>query len=62
MSRINHIGQNGNTGEHYHVEQIARIIAGDQADNALMGKNAGKKRWELYVPKAIEIYEYMEGK
>jgi len=60
MSRIDIIGLNGNEGTHYHVEAIAKLIAGDRADEALMGKNKGKKRWELNVAKAMEIVEYME--
>lgn len=53
--RIDIISQNGATGEHYLVEDIARLLTGDSADMTLMGKNSGKKRWELMVPKAIEV-------
>ena len=60
MSRIDEIGQNGNTGEHYIVEGVARIIAGDQADRVLGSKNRGKKGWELHVQQAIKILEYLE--
>ena len=54
-SRTDVIGQNGNTGEHYMVEKIARILAGDYADMKLHGKNEGKVKWHLFIPKAIEV-------
>jgi len=59
--RIDIIGQNGNEGLHYQVEDIARIIAGKDANNALMGKYQGKKRWELFIPTAIEVIEYFNS-
>lgn len=57
MSRIDIIGQNGNDGEHYLVEAICRVIAGEHADMKLMGNNSGKVRWQLFIPQAIKILE-----
>lgn len=52
--------QNGNDGRVYLIEQIARCMAGDFADQKLMGKNAGKKRWQIHVPTAIKILDIVE--
>lgn len=54
-SRIDIISQNGADGEIYLVESVAKALAGRDADQVLMGKNSGKKRWELFVPKAMEV-------
>lgn len=59
-SRIDIVASNGNTGEHYTVERIARALAGPDADMKMMGQNSGKRRWELYIKKAIEIYNILE--
>lgn len=55
--RIDIVGQNGNDGEHYLIEKIARAIAGDKADYPMMGENAGKKRWELHLEQALRVRE-----
>jgi hypothetical protein len=60
-SRIDIIGSNGPDGRVYLVEKIARIMAGEHADMQLMGKNAGKVRWQVYVPTAIKILEEIEN-
>lgn len=60
ISRIDIIGSNGNEGTHYLVELVARAIAGKDANQILMGKNAGKRRYELYIDKAIEVVEIVE--
>jgi len=57
MPRIDIIGQNGGDGEHYLIEKIARAIAGEHQDYPMMGKNAGKKRWELYLKQALRVRE-----
>ena len=59
-SRIDIIAHNGNEGTHYLVEKIARAICGDDADQILMGKKSGKKRWELYIKPAIRVLEVIE--
>lgn len=61
MKRIDIISQNGNDGEIYLVEAVARALAGKDAEQQLMGKNSSKKRWELMVPKAIEVIEIVRG-
>lgn len=61
MKRIDIISQNGPDGEIYLVESVARALAGKDADQVLMGKNSGRQRWELLVPKAIEVIEIVRG-
>ena len=59
--RIDPIGQNGNTGEHYIVEKVARAICHPLgADDFLMGINKGKRRWELFIPNAMRVLEVIE--
>ena len=59
-SRINMIGLNGNEGTHYLVERIARAITGELQDYPMMGKNAGKKRWELHIDQALRVLDLLE--
>jgi len=56
-SRINMIGLNGGDGLHYLVERIAKAIAGEHQDYPMMGKNAGKKRWELHIDQALAVID-----
>lgn len=49
-SRIDEIGQNGNTGEHYLVEKIAKLIHKDFHVNP-------RYDWTDFIPVAIEILE-----
>ena len=56
-SRINMIGLNGGDGLHYLVERIAKAIAGEHQDYPMMGKNAGKKRWELHIDQALAVLD-----
>ena len=58
-SRIDIISSNGNSGDHYKVERICRIIAGDGADSILGGYNKGKRRWENHIQQASEILEVL---
>jgi len=60
MSRIDIIGQNGNEGDHYLVETVARMLAGDSQDKVLMGVHRGKTNWELFIPKAIEVIDVIK--
>ena len=53
MARIDHIGQNGPTGEHYLVEEIAKTIQRSHKTNA-------RYDWEDFVPEAIAILEEIE--
>lgn len=57
VSRTDIIGSNGNDGQHYLVEQVCRIIAGDGADQTLGGKMRGCKAWQQHVKQAIEIIQ-----
>lgn len=59
-SRIDVIGQNGNTGEHYQVEIVARAIAGDRADEVLMGKRKGITRWQLHIDQALRVLDALD--
>lgn len=43
-----------------HAEAIARIIAGDKHNEVLRSKMAGKRRWELFIPKALKVISYVE--
>ena len=52
--RIDNIGQNGNDGEVYLVERLAKAIAGIDANQVLKG---GKKRWELFIPNAMRVLD-----
>jgi len=60
VSRTDIIGQNGNDGLHYKVEQVARAIAGEGADLPMMGKNKGKVRWELHIDQALRVLEVLD--
>lgn len=51
------IGQNGNTGEHYLVEAVAKLLAGDNPELPLGGRNKGKMRWMLYIDTAMKVIE-----
>jgi len=51
------IGLNGGDGLHYLVERIAKAIAGEHQDYPMMGKNAGKKRWELHIDQALAVID-----
>lgn len=53
------IGQNGNSGLHYRVEQVARAIAGDGADDVMGGTNKGKCRWELHIDQAFRVLDVL---
>ena len=53
-SRIDIIGQNGPTGEHYKVEKVARMIAKEWHSGGL------DEFWEDFVPLAIKIVEVIE--
>ena len=56
-SRIDVIGSNGSTGEHYLVEKIARAICGeDEADQPLGGRLVGNDRWTLSIGAATRVY------
>lgn len=54
------VGQNGNDGNHYLVELVARRMAGDMADQPLMGKFKGKKGWQLFIDVAIDVIKIVE--
>jgi len=41
--RIDQIGQNGGTGEHYLVERVAKVLADDPQD------------WEIYIGVAVRL-------
>ena len=56
-SRMVPIGQNGNDGEYYLVEKVARQIAGDCQDQKLGGVSEGKCYWELFIQQAIAVIE-----
>ena len=56
-SRIDIIGQNGGEGEHYLVELVAKAIAGEHAERVLMGKQVGKRQWQLHIAQAIRAIE-----
>ena len=58
--RIDQIGANGNDGEHYLVEKVCRIIAGDNASQPLGGYSKGKERWTIHIKQAIEIIEEVQ--
>lgn len=60
FERIDFIGLNGNDGTHYFVERIAREIAGEKADEVLMGSRVGKKRWELHIDQALRVLDLLE--
>lgn len=55
MSRLDNIGQNGNDGEYYLVEKVARQLAGDCQDMRQGGRNEGKFYWELFIKQAIAV-------
>jgi len=57
LSRQDIVGQNGNDGEVYKVEKIARAIAGDRAEQQL---GEGKLGWTLFIPNAIRVMEVIE--
>lgn len=59
-SRIDLVGQNGNDGEHYLVEEVCRIIAGEHGDIKLMGTYLGMSRWQLFIPMALQIIERVQ--
>jgi hypothetical protein len=59
-SRVDIIGQNGGDGSHYLVEKVARVLAGKDADMKMMGKCAGKERWELFIPLAMKVIDAVE--
>lgn len=50
MSRIDTIGQNGNDGLHYLVEDIAKMIYEDWHVTA-------RYSWEDFVPLAMKVIE-----
>ena len=56
MSRRDIVGQNGNDGQVYIVEKIARAIAGDEADQPLGGRLVGNDRWTLSIGAATRVY------
>lgn len=57
MDRIEVICSNGNDGEYYLVEKVARQIAGDCQDQKLGGISEGKCYWELFIKQAIAVIE-----
>jgi len=56
-SRIDIIGTNGGDGSHYLVEKMARKLAGTHPDLVHSGKGGVRRRWEDFVPLAIELIE-----
>lgn len=60
QERINYIGLNGNDGLHYLVERVAKTIAGERADEVLMGSRVGKQRWELHIDQALRVLDLLE--
>jgi len=59
--RIDKISQNGNDGQVYLVEKIARAICHPIGeDDVLGGINKGKRRWELYIEPAMRVLEVIK--
>lgn len=59
-TRVDIIGQNGNNGEHYLVEKMAKRLAGKDFDMMLSGKKGVRRKWEDFVPLAIELLDIAE--
>ncbi len=61
VSRIDAIGANGNDGEVYLVEKIARAICGEAyADQVLAGVMEGKRRWETHITQAMRVVKVIK--
>lgn len=60
-NRMEIIMRNGNTGEHYIVEKIAKRLAGKDFDMMLSGKKGVRRRWVDFIPLAMEIIEIVES-
>ena len=59
-SRVDIIGQNGNTGKHYLIEEVAKAICGWGSEMPLHGKRKGQKRWELHKDQAKRVLIKLE--
>lgn len=55
--RMDVVGQNGNTGEHYLVETVARAMCGPDADEYMYGLRSKKQRWEIYIRPAMRVVD-----
>ncbi len=61
QKRIDIIGSNGNDGEIYLVEKIARAICGEAyADQSMGPKSTVKYRWEIHIAQAMRVLEVIE--
>lgn len=60
LARIDIIASNGNDGKVYLVEKMAKRLAGKDFDMMLSGKKGVRRRWEDFVPLAIELLDIVE--